>query len=70
MIATYPVPVITDGAGLNITLASYNGQVHFGALACRKAVDDLWPLVAAIDHSVSELVDAARNDPNRPQENS
>jgi diacylglycerol O-acyltransferase / wax synthase len=41
LLAHYPVSVITDGQGLNITLVGYLGQLHFGLLACRELVPDI-----------------------------
>ena len=36
LIAIYPVPVVTDGQGFNITVNSYGGQMHFGLIGCRE----------------------------------
>jgi len=58
-VASFPVPVIADGAGLNITLSSYDGSIHFGLLACRDAVDDLWSLMRALETSTTELLEAS-----------
>ncbi len=41
LLAHYPVSVITDGQGLNITVIGYLGQLHFGLLSCRELVPDL-----------------------------
>ena len=41
LLAHYPVSVITDGQGLNITLVGYLGQLHFGLIACRELVPDV-----------------------------
>jgi hypothetical protein len=38
LLANYPVSVITDGQGLNITVVGYLGQLHFGLVACRELV--------------------------------
>src|SRR5204863_7563026 len=35
LVANYPVSVITDGMGLNITVMSYNGQMDYGIVADR-----------------------------------
>lgn len=50
LLANYPVSVITDGQGLNITLVGYLGQLHFGLIACRELVPD-------VDTLASYLVD-------------
>jgi diacylglycerol O-acyltransferase / wax synthase len=52
LLAQYPVSVITDGQGLNITLVGYLGQLHFGLVACRELVPDIDTLT---DYLVDEL---------------
>jgi hypothetical protein len=52
----YPVSVITDGVGLNITCLSYLDRVDFGIVCCREMVDDAWSIMAAIEREL-ELVD-------------
>ena len=41
MTAYYPVSVVTDGQGLNITVQGYLGGLHFGLIACRELVPDV-----------------------------
>lgn len=41
MLAYYPVSAIVDGQGLNITVISYDGGLHFGLLADRDLVPDV-----------------------------
>jgi diacylglycerol O-acyltransferase len=41
MVANYPVSVITDGMGLNITVMSYLGSLDFGLVADRDQMPDL-----------------------------
>jgi diacylglycerol O-acyltransferase / wax synthase len=53
LLANYPVSVITDGQGLNITLVGYLGQLHFGLIACRELVPDIDRLAGFL---VDELV--------------
>jgi diacylglycerol O-acyltransferase len=50
--ASYPVSAITDGQGLNITVVSYLGGLHFGLISDRELVPDLDDLA---DHLVEEL---------------
>jgi len=52
LLAHYPVSVITDGQGLNITLVGYLGELHFGLVSCRELIPDLDVLA---DHLVGEL---------------
>ena len=41
LLAHYPLSVITDGQGLNITVIGYLGQLHFGLIGCRELVPDI-----------------------------
>ena len=41
LLAYYPLSAIADGQGLNITVMSYGGQLHFGLIADRDLVPDL-----------------------------
>jgi hypothetical protein len=41
LVANYPVSVITDGMGLNITVMSYDGHMDFGLIADRDQMPDL-----------------------------
>ena len=41
VLAYYPVSAVVDGQGLNITVMSYRGNLHFGLVACRQLVPDL-----------------------------
>jgi WS/DGAT/MGAT family acyltransferase len=45
LLANYPVSVITDGMGLNITVMSYNGHMDFGIVADREQMPDVWCLI-------------------------
>jgi WS/DGAT/MGAT family acyltransferase len=54
----FPVSVITDGVGLNITCLSYLDRVDFGVVCCREMVEDAWSLTAALERELAE-VDAA-----------
>jgi hypothetical protein len=44
--AHYPVSVIVDGVGLNITVMSYLDHLDFGIVTDREQVDDAWPVIA------------------------
>ncbi len=50
--ANYPVSVITDGMGLNITVMSYMGHMDFGIVADRDQMPDVDVL---LDHLREEL---------------
>src|SRR5207245_6002307 len=56
--AIYPVSVVTDGMGLNITVMSYCGQLHFGIVADRDMVPDIWTLLQWLGEELDELMNA------------
>ncbi len=41
LVANYPVSVVMDGQGFNITVNSYGGELHFGLIGCRELVPDI-----------------------------
>jgi len=53
--ANYPVSVITDGMGLNITVMSYRGHLDFGIVADREQMRDVWKLIGWLDDALAEL---------------
>jgi hypothetical protein len=53
--AQYPVSVITDGMGLNITVMSYCGKLDFGIVADRDQMPDLWSMIEWLGESLEEL---------------
>jgi diacylglycerol O-acyltransferase / wax synthase len=53
--ANYPVSVITDGMGLNITVMSYCGHLDFGIVADRDQIPDLWSMIDWLGESLDEL---------------
>jgi len=55
LVANYPVSVVTDGMGLNITVMSYCGSMDFGLVADRDQMPDLERLMGWIDDSLEEL---------------
>lgn len=59
MLANYPISVITDGQGLNITLVGYLGQLHFGLVACRELVPDIDALAGYLVDELELLTTAA-----------
>ena len=56
----YPLSIPTHGQALNITVASYAGQLQFGLTGCRRTVPHLQRLLGGLDESLSALEDAAR----------
>ncbi|MEA3055937.1 MAG: diacylglycerol O-acyltransferase / wax synthase [Actinomycetota bacterium] len=59
MVAMYPMGPLNDGAGLNMTLISYLGQVHFGLVACPDMLPDVGHLAELIPDSLARLKKAA-----------
>lgn len=56
MLAHYPVSVITDGMGLNITVMSYLGSLDFGIVADRDQMPDVWSLIGWLGEALEELL--------------
>ena len=60
LVANYPVSVITDGMGLNITVMSYCGSMDFGIVADRDQMPDLDTFMPRLKASLKELRKAAK----------
>ncbi len=58
--ANYPVSVITDGLGLNITVMSYCGSLDFGIVADREQMPDVGDLMGWLGDSLAELMPAKK----------
>jgi diacylglycerol O-acyltransferase len=56
---TFPVSIIADGQGLNITVASYLDRLDFGFLADRELVPDVWDLADMHVDEIGQLFDAS-----------
>ena len=55
MTGTYPLSIPLDGQALNITLTSYDGQVHVGIVGCRRSVPHLQRLLGHLEDSLGGL---------------
>jgi WS/DGAT/MGAT family acyltransferase len=53
--ANFPVSVIVDGVGLNITVVSYKNRVDFGIVGDRDQIDDAWAFLEGAAHALQEL---------------
>ena len=53
--AQYPISVVTDGMGLNITVMSYRGELNFGIVADREQMPDVWSLIEWLGEAAAEL---------------
>lgn len=58
MVATYPISMISDGMGLNITLQSYRDGLHFGLVSAPELVPDIDLLITYLEEAVTELLEA------------
>jgi diacylglycerol O-acyltransferase / wax synthase len=59
LLAHYPMSVVTDGQGLNITVVGYLGQLHFGLVSCRELVPDIDDLAGYLVDELQLLLEAA-----------
>jgi WS/DGAT/MGAT family acyltransferase len=55
LVAHYPVSVITDGVGMNITAMSYRDHIDFGVVVDREQIDDAWPVMDRIRQGLADL---------------
>ena len=62
MIAWYPMGPIFDGIGLNITVMSYMGVMHFGLVADRESVPNASQIANYVADALRELLAAANGD--------
>jgi diacylglycerol O-acyltransferase / wax synthase len=60
LLAHYPVSVVTDGLGLNITVVGYLGQLHFGLVGCRELVPDIDVIAGYLVDELELLLKAAQ----------
>ena len=55
LLANFPVSVVIDGVGLNMTVMSYRDHLDFGIIADRDQVDDVWALMDGAAAALDEL---------------
>jgi WS/DGAT/MGAT family acyltransferase len=55
LVANYPVSVITDGMGLNITVMSYDGHLDFGIVADRDLMPDVNLMIGWLHEELEAL---------------
>jgi diacylglycerol O-acyltransferase / wax synthase len=55
LLAYYPLSAIADGQGLNITVCSLSGQLHFGLIADRELVPDLDAMAGYLVDELAQL---------------
>ena len=59
MNGSYPLSIVTDGMAINITLVTYEQNVDFGIIACRRSVPQVQRLIDYMEIALQELEDAA-----------
>jgi diacylglycerol O-acyltransferase / wax synthase len=59
VLANYPVSVVTDGQGFNITVTSNSGQMHFGLISCRELVPDIDVIAGYLVEELDKLLKLA-----------
>ncbi|MFI5711369.1 wax ester/triacylglycerol synthase family O-acyltransferase [Kribbella sp. NPDC051620] len=55
LLGTYPASIVLNGQALNISVTSYDHQLHFGLIGCRRTVPHLQRLLGHLEMSLSEL---------------
>jgi len=55
LVSAYPVSLIFNGQALNITILSYDGQMHFGFTACRVALPHVQKLAVYLGEALEEM---------------
>lgn len=65
--AQYPVSVVIDGVGLNLTVLSYRGALDLGVVGDRDLVPDAWALIADAQAELAELRGLLAKPKQRPK---
>jgi diacylglycerol O-acyltransferase len=55
LLGMYPASIVLNGQALNISVTSYDHQLHFGLIGCRRTVPHLQRLLAHLETSLTEL---------------
>lgn len=56
----YPMSIPTDGQALNITVTSYNANMEFGLIGCRRTVPHLQRMLGLLDWALDRLEAAVK----------
>ena len=59
MDGSYPLSIVTDGMAMNITLVTYDRNVDFGIIACRRSLPQVQRLIDYMEEALQALEDAA-----------
>lgn len=63
----FPISIVTDGQGLNITVQSYLDRIGFGFIVDRELVPDVWDLADLHLAQIDRLVEASTAPPKKPK---
>jgi len=55
LLGMYPASIVLNGQALNISVTSYDHQLHFGLIGCRRTVPHLQRLLAQLEISLADL---------------
>ena len=55
LLGMYPASIVLNGQALNISVTSYDHQLHFGLVGCRRTVPHLQRLLVHLETSLAEL---------------
>ena len=55
----YPASIVSEGMAMNITLVTYDQQVDFGIVGCRRSLPQTQRMIDYLEDSLVELEDAA-----------
>ncbi|MEV6285325.1 wax ester/triacylglycerol synthase family O-acyltransferase [Kribbella sp. NPDC051770] len=55
LLGTYPASIVLNGQALNISVTSYDHQLHFGLTGCRRTVPHLQRLLSHLETALQEL---------------
>jgi diacylglycerol O-acyltransferase / wax synthase len=56
VLSMYPFGPVMHGAGLNITVWSVGGKLHFGLISCSDLLPDLWSIAEGLPVGLKELL--------------
>ncbi len=55
LLGMYPASIVLNGQALNMTVTSYDHQLHFGLIGCRRTVPHLQRLLVHLESSLADL---------------
>ncbi len=55
LLGMYPASIVLNGQALNISVTSYDHQLHFGLVGCRRTVPHLQRLLIHLETSLADL---------------